>query len=118
MQLTWGISGPLKIKDQCREPEVRTILRTSDSLAPLYTTVEFLPFGLDWTCVAEIQFSENKDLPNDNDPPRRQKVRNSTVEFIKNYMKSNIINGSEEAAARRKIWPLQRVRQKVTQHCQ
>src|SRR3954463_471357 len=44
------------------------------------TTVEFLPFGLDWTCVAEIQFSENKDLPNDNDPPRRQKVRNSTVE--------------------------------------
>src|SRR3954447_25963887 len=45
-----------------------------------FTTVEFLPFGLDWTCVAEIQFSENKDLPNDNDPPRRQKVRNSTVE--------------------------------------
>src|SRR4051812_42248782 len=46
-----------------------------------FTTVEFLPFGLDWTCVAEIQFSENKDLPNDNDPPRRQKVRNSTVEL-------------------------------------
>src|SRR3954447_4223391 len=48
-----------------------------------FTTVEFLPFGLDWTCVAEIQFSENKDLPNDNDPPRRQKARNSTVEGMR-----------------------------------
>ena len=46
-----------------------------------FTTVEFLPFGLDWTHVAEIRFSENKDLPDDNDPPRRQKVRNSTVEI-------------------------------------
>jgi hypothetical protein len=45
------------------------------------TTVEFLPFGLDWTHVTEIRFSENKDLPDDNDPPRRQKVRNSTVEL-------------------------------------
>src|ERR1700756_3932877 len=47
-----------------------------------FTTVEFLPFGFDWTHVAEIRFSENKDLPDDNDPPRRQKVRNSTVEGI------------------------------------
>src|SRR3954447_7318447 len=45
-----------------------------------FTTVEFLPFGPDWTHVAEIRFSENKDLPDDNDLPRRQKVRNSTVE--------------------------------------
>src|SRR3954454_10581865 len=27
------------------------------------TTVEFLPFGPDWIRVAEIRFSENKDLP-------------------------------------------------------
>jgi hypothetical protein len=51
------------------------------------TTVEFLPFGLDWTHVAwthvaEIRFTENKDLPDNNDPPRRQKMRNSTVEHI------------------------------------
>src|SRR3954463_8882883 len=58
------------------------------------TTVEFLPFGLDWTCVAEIQFSENKDLPNDNDPPRRQKVRNSTVETIRG-------GGNDEIYSRR-----------------
>src|SRR4051812_45605863 len=45
------------------------------------TTVEFLPFGLDWIHVAEIRFSENKGLPNNNDPPRQQKVRNSTVEI-------------------------------------
>jgi hypothetical protein len=45
-----------------------------------FTTVEFLPFGFDWTHVAEIRFSENKGLPVDSDPPRRQKVRNSTVE--------------------------------------
>src|SRR5689334_20436055 len=44
------------------------------------STVEFLPFGLDWTHIPEIRFSENKDLPDNNDPPRRQKVRNSTVE--------------------------------------
>jgi len=37
----------------------------------LSTTVEFLPFGLNWTRVAEIRFSENKDLPDDNDLPRR-----------------------------------------------
>ncbi|MFL5256737.1 MAG: PEP-CTERM-box response regulator transcription factor [Rhodopila sp.] len=54
-------------------------------IAMSVTTVEFLPFGLDWTCVAEIQFSENKDLPNDNDPPRRQKVRNSTVESVHDW---------------------------------
>ena len=46
----------------------------------MFTTVELLPFGLDWTRVAEIRFSENKDLPDDNDLPKRQKVRNSTVE--------------------------------------
>jgi hypothetical protein len=45
-----------------------------------FTTVEFLRFGLDWTHIAEIRFSENKDLPDNNDPPRRQKARNSTVE--------------------------------------
>jgi hypothetical protein len=45
------------------------------------STVEFLLFGLDWTHVAEIRFSENKGLPIDNDPPRWQKVRNSTVEL-------------------------------------
>src|SRR4051812_9312218 len=45
------------------------------------TTVEFLPFGLDWIHVAEIRFSGNKGLPNNNDPPRQQKVRNSTVEL-------------------------------------
>src|SRR5947209_12191547 len=47
----------------------------------LSSTVEFLPFGLDWTHVAEVRFSENKDLLDNNDPPRRQKVRNSTVEL-------------------------------------
>jgi hypothetical protein len=50
-------------------------------IALLCSTVEFLPFGLDWTHVAEIRFNENKGLPVDNDPPRRQKVRSSTVEL-------------------------------------
>ena len=56
------------------------VLENGDRLQPgveaadTSTTVEFLPFGLDWTRVAEIQFSENKDLPDDNDLPRRQKV--------------------------------------------
>src|SRR4051794_32217587 len=44
-------------------------------------TVEFLPFGPDWARVAKIRFSENKGLPDDNGLPRRQKVRNSTVEL-------------------------------------
>jgi hypothetical protein len=30
--------------------------------AALYTTVEFLPFGFDWTHVAGIRLSENKGL--------------------------------------------------------
>jgi len=42
------------------------------SVDPYQTpTVELLPFGLDWTLAAEIRFSENKDLPDNNDPPRR-----------------------------------------------
>ena len=45
-----------------------------------FTTVEFLPFDLDWTHVAEVRDSENEGLLDDNDPSRRQKVRNSTVE--------------------------------------
>jgi hypothetical protein len=48
------------------------------------TIVEFLPFGPDWTHVAEIRFSENKDLPDNSDPPRRQKAsadRQSTNRF-------------------------------------
>jgi hypothetical protein len=44
-----------------------------------FTTVEFLPFGLGWTRVAETRFSGNKDLPDDNAAPSQQKVRNSTV---------------------------------------
>jgi hypothetical protein len=38
-----------------------------------FTTVEFPPFGLGWPRVAEIRFSENKDLPDDNAAPRREK---------------------------------------------
>ena len=53
-----------------------------------FTKVEFLPFGLDWTHIAEIRLSKNKDLPDDNDPPRRQKVRNSTVEVSSNSLKT------------------------------
>src|SRR5437868_4679197 len=47
-----------------------------------FPTVEFLPFGPDWARVAKIRFSENKDLLDDNGLPRRQKVRNSTVENL------------------------------------
>jgi len=57
--------------------------RQANSGADPITTVEFLPFGLDWTRVAETRFSGNKDLPDDNAAPRRQKVRNSTVVCVR-----------------------------------
>jgi hypothetical protein len=40
----------------------------------MFSTVEFLPFGLDWIRIADVRFSKNKDLSDNNDPPRRQKV--------------------------------------------
>jgi hypothetical protein len=43
---------------------MRAILGSAGSQS-YSTTVEFLLFGPDWTRVAEIRFSENKDLPDD-----------------------------------------------------
>jgi hypothetical protein len=62
-----------------------------------HPTVEFLPFGPDWARVAEIRFSENKDLPDDNGLPRRQKVRNSTVEQQERYKKDRILLATSAA---------------------
>jgi hypothetical protein len=45
-----------------------------------FSTVEFLPFGLDWTRVAGNRFSENKDLPDKNRKRKRGKTPGTQVQ--------------------------------------